>query len=80
MKGHGSKFGQKKEEAVAALLSHRSVDEAARAINLNPNTLLRWLQIPSFGTRIARRAVKQFSKWLRACSRLPVPLASLSSN
>jgi len=27
MKGHGTKFGRKKEEAVAALLSHRSVEE-----------------------------------------------------
>src|SRR5947209_8289173 len=61
MKGHGSKFGRKKEEAVAALLSHRSVEEAARAINLNPNTLLRWLQIPEFrdAYRNARREAVQ---------------------
>ena len=61
MKGHGSKFGRKKEEAVAALLSHRSVEEAARAINLNPNTLLRWLQIPEFrdAYRKARREAVQ---------------------
>ncbi|MDP8988942.1 MAG: helix-turn-helix domain containing protein [Acidobacteriota bacterium] len=48
MKGHGAKFGRKKEEAIAALLSHRSVDEAARAVGLTPNTLLRWLQMPEF--------------------------------
>jgi hypothetical protein len=48
MKGHGSKFGRKKEEAIAALLSHRTIEEAAKAINLNPNTLLRWLEIPEF--------------------------------
>ena len=57
MKGHGSKFGRKKEEAIAALLSQRNVEEAARAIGINPNTLLRWLKLPEFQTayREARR-------------------------
>ena len=48
MRGHGAKFGRKQEEAIAALLSQRSIEEAARAVNLNPNTLLRWLQLPEF--------------------------------
>src|SRR5450631_452945 len=61
MKGHGAKFGRKKEEAIAALLSHRSVEEAARAIQIDPNTLLRWLQVPTFrkAYRKARREVVQ---------------------
>ena len=48
MRGHGAKFGRKKDQAIAALLSQRSVEEAARAIDVNPNTLLRWLEIPEF--------------------------------
>ena len=48
MRGHGAKFSRKKEEAIAALLSHRSVEDASRAVGLNPNTLLRWLQTPEF--------------------------------
>src|SRR6266567_129441 len=48
MRGHGAKFGRKKEQAIAALLSHKSVEEAARAVDLDPNTLLRWLQLPEF--------------------------------
>ena len=48
MKGHGEKFGRKKEEAIAALLSHKSVEDAAIAIGLDPNTLLRWMQRPEF--------------------------------
>jgi hypothetical protein len=48
MKGHGAKFGRKKEEAVAALLTHKSVEDAARSVGLNPNTLLKWLQVPEF--------------------------------
>jgi hypothetical protein len=62
MKGHGSKFGRKKEEAIAALLSHRSIEDAAKAIGLNPNTLLRWLEIPEFRDeyrRARREAVHQ---------------------
>ena len=48
MAGHGAKFGRKKEEAVAALLSHRSIEEAAKAVGLSANTLLRWLKLPEF--------------------------------
>ena len=59
MKGHSSKFGRKKELAIAALLTHKSVDDAARAVDLNPNTLLNWLKIPAFVKeyRAARREV-----------------------
>jgi hypothetical protein len=62
MKGHGAKFGRKKEQAIAALLSHRSVEEAARAVDLDPNTLLRWLQFPEFKAeylKARREAVSQ---------------------
>ena len=62
MKGHGAKFGRKKEEAIAALLSSKSVEDAARVIGVNANTLLRWLEVPEFrdGYRKARRdAVQQ---------------------
>src|SRR5579871_3580905 len=62
MRGHGAKFGRKKEEAIAALLSSKSVEDAARAIGVNANTLLRWLEVPEFrdAYRKARRdAVQQ---------------------
>src|SRR6185437_14387425 len=48
MTGHGAKFGRKKEEAIAALLSHRSIEEAARAAGVGYKTLLRWLEISEF--------------------------------
>ena len=50
MKGHGAKFERKKEEAIVALLTQRNVEEAARSIGINGNTLLRWLEIPEFKT------------------------------
>jgi hypothetical protein len=58
MLGHGSKFGRKKEEAIAALLTQRNLDEAARAVRIAPNTLLRWMKEPEFDAayRQARRA------------------------
>ena len=57
MTGHGSKFGRKKEDAIAALLISRNVDEAARAVGISASTLLRWLQLPEFDEayRKARR-------------------------
>ena len=48
MTGHGAKFGRKKEEAIAALLSQPSIDQAARVIGIAPKTLVRWLQMPEF--------------------------------
>jgi transposase-like protein len=56
MKGHGAKFGRKKEEAIIALLTQRNTEEAARAIGIGSATLLRWLQIPEF--QAAFRAAK----------------------
>jgi transposase-like protein len=54
----GGKFGRKKEEAIVALLSQRSVDEAARSINITPRTLYRWMKEPEFDAayRAAKRA------------------------
>ena len=58
MKGHGSKFGRKKEEAIIALLTQRNIEEAAKSIGIAPNTLLRWMKEPEFDKayRGARRA------------------------
>jgi len=48
MKGHGTKFGRKKEEAIAALLIQRTIEDAARAVGIGPATLLRWMKEPEF--------------------------------
>ena len=44
MKGHGSKFGRKKEAAIAALLTQRNIEEAARVAGIGTQTLHRWLR------------------------------------
>ena len=58
MKPPGGKFGRKKEEAIAALLTQRNIEEAAKVAGIGANTLLRWLKVPEFQTayREARRA------------------------
>jgi transposase-like protein len=58
MKGHGSKFTRKMEEAVAALLTQKNFEEAARAVGISPATLLRWQKQTEFqhAYRDARRA------------------------
>ena len=48
MRGHGSKFGRKKEAAIAALLSNRTLDEAAREAGVSTRTLIRWQKNPEF--------------------------------
>lgn len=58
MSGHGEKFGRKQEEAIAALLTHRNVEEAARSVGISQKTLLNWMKKPQFDNayRAARRA------------------------
>jgi hypothetical protein len=57
MKGHGTKFGRKKEAAIAALLTHRNIDEAAKAVGISAPTLIAWMKVPEFDQayREARR-------------------------
>src|SRR5580692_3533501 len=58
MTGHGAKFGRKKEEAIVALLTTRTTEEAARAVKVTAKTLLRWQKEPEFeaALRAAKRA------------------------
>jgi len=44
VKGHGAKFGRKKEAAIAALLTAKNYEEAARATGIGLKTLKRWLR------------------------------------
>ena len=57
MAGKKGKFGRKQEEAIAALLTQRNVEEAARAARVGTRTLLRWMTLPEFqfAYRQARR-------------------------
>jgi hypothetical protein len=58
MTGHGAKLGRKQDEAIAALLTQKNTEEAARSVGVSPKTLLRWQKLPEFQAayREARRA------------------------
>src|ERR1700694_5331844 len=58
MIGHGTKFKRKLEEAVAAMLTQRNIEEAARSVGISTATLMRWQKEPEFqhAYRAARRA------------------------
>ena len=58
MSGSRGKLGLKQEEAILALLTQRSVDEAARIAKVVPRTLYRWMKDPDFNAayREAKRA------------------------
>jgi hypothetical protein len=49
MVGHGQKLGRKQEAAIAALLSQRTIEDAARIAGIGARTLFRWLELPEFG-------------------------------
>jgi hypothetical protein len=57
MAGKPGKFGRKHEDAIAALLTQRNIEEAAHSAGIGTRTLLRWLKVPEFQTayRQARR-------------------------
>ena len=58
MAARGSNLARKQEEAIAALLTQRNIEEAARAAGVGARTLLRWMKLPEFekAYREARRA------------------------
>jgi len=48
MAAGGSTLGRKQGDAIAALLTQRNVEEAARTAGVGARTLLRWLRVPEF--------------------------------
>jgi len=64
MAGHGEKFGRKKEAAIAALLTARNNEEAAKTIGVSPKTLLQWQKLPSDINRSHPRTSAQTARHL----------------
>jgi hypothetical protein len=54
MTGHGAKFGRKMEQAIAALLTRPSIEDAARLAGVGEKTLRRWMREPLFEVRYLR--------------------------
>ena len=71
MTGHGAKYDRKKEQAIAALLTQRNVEEAAKIVGVEPKTLYRWMKLPEFDSeyREAKRAAPMFKQYREADGR-----------
>jgi hypothetical protein len=71
--GHGAKLDRRQEQAVAALLTEGSVEDAARKARVAYSTLRGWLQQPEFQAayRAARAELleRTIAKLLRTCGR-----------
>ena len=63
MKGNGRKLSRKQQQAIAALLSHSTIEAAAKAIGITSVTMRRWLKSPQFQAeyRAARRQVVELA-------------------
>ena len=62
MKGHGTKYPRKREQAILALLTQPSIAEAAKTAGVSEATLWRWLKDEEFSKsyrEAKRRAVEQ---------------------
>jgi transposase-like protein len=72
MKGHGSKFARKQEEAITALFKQRNIDEAAKSIGIASNTLLKWMKMkqPSSMPPTGKRGAWPSDNRLQGCSKL----------
>jgi hypothetical protein len=77
MTGHGAKFGRKKEEAIQALLSKRTQEEAAAAIGVTKRTLSRWLQMPEFRDAYRKARRDAFSQSSARLQQVSVAAASV---
>jgi transposase-like protein len=62
MIGHGTKFGRKKEAAIAALLTARNIEEAARSIGIGAATLHRWQREPEFAANLREAQLQAYKQ------------------
>jgi predicted DNA-binding transcriptional regulator AlpA len=60
--GHGAKFDRKKEEAITALLTRRSVEEAASAVGIGTTTLYTWIQEAEFAAAYREARLTAFGQ------------------
>src|SRR5713101_2116754 len=62
MAARGSILRRKQEHPIAALLTQRNVEEAARSVGIGTNTLLRWLKLPEFQAAYRQARREAFSQ------------------
>jgi hypothetical protein len=76
MKGHGSKLHRKLEQAVAALLTARNHEEAAKAAGISLTTLQRWQKLPEFETALRAARLAAFRQSILRLQQASAPAVS----
>jgi hypothetical protein len=61
-KGHGSKFDHKADPAITALLTCRTIEEAAKTAGIGVQTLLRWMKNRKFKAKLHRAYSRAFDQ------------------
>jgi hypothetical protein len=83
-KGHEEKCGRKQEQFTAALLSHPTVEAAAKAVGIGKTTAWRWRSDPAFAQRYreaTREAMRHAGALLQGAAREAVDtLRAILSN
>ena len=73
MPGHGGKIGRKMEQAVGALLTAKSLEEAAKLVGVSPKTLQRWQRLPEFDRLLRESRRTAFRQSLIRLQQASVP-------
>lgn len=59
MYGHGTPYKRKKDQAIAALLTERTIPDAARVVDISTKTLKRWMEDPEFDKEYSAACVER---------------------
>ena len=73
MKGHGERLSRKVEQAVIALLSAKTVEEAARSVGISVKTLRRWQKLPEFEKKLRESRISNFRHSMARLQQASVP-------
>jgi hypothetical protein len=73
MRGHGSKFPRKMEQAVIALLTARNHEEAAQSVGISLKTLQRWQKEPEFERALRNARMAAFRQSMARLQQASVP-------
>ena len=73
MRGHGSQFTRKMEQAVVALLTARNQEEAAKSVGISLATLQRWQKEPEFEKALSQARMMAFRQSMARLQQASVP-------
>ena len=73
MKGHGERLSRKMEQAVIALLSAKTAEEAARSVSISVKTLQRWQKLPEFQKAMRQSRLANFRQSMARLQQASVP-------